>query len=260
MITSAALTAKFEQALSEGWGYIWGKRGQVWTAAAQAASTRTQTKQHGSQWIGRRVADCSGLFVWAFQELDEYIYHGSNTIWEKHTKTRGTLAGRVTLRAGMAVFQVSGSRRTHIGLYAGNGRCIEAKSTRLGVVESDISEWDEWAELAAVDYTASPAESLTLPRRTLRKGAQGTDVYELQQLLSASGYTCKADGIFGAATFSAVKEYQAAMGLTSDGVVGPATWETLEAPAPAPTLPTQTLEERVAALEDAVGQILNRIA
>ena len=36
MITAQALTVKFEQALKEKWGYIWGTSGETWTAAKQA--------------------------------------------------------------------------------------------------------------------------------------------------------------------------------------------------------------------------------
>ena len=81
MISAKALRDAFQQALSEEWGYIWGTRGQTWTQASQNKATRAMTVKYGSKWIGRRVADCSGLFVWAYKLHNESIYHGSNTIF-----------------------------------------------------------------------------------------------------------------------------------------------------------------------------------
>ena len=37
MIQTKDLITLFRQALSEGWGYIWGTAGETWTAAKQAA-------------------------------------------------------------------------------------------------------------------------------------------------------------------------------------------------------------------------------
>ena len=67
MINSADLIAKFRQAQSEGFGYIWGERGGVWTQAKQDKATREQTIKYGQKWVGKKVADCSGLFSWAFK-------------------------------------------------------------------------------------------------------------------------------------------------------------------------------------------------
>lgn len=53
-------------------------------------------------------------------------------------------------------------------------------------------------------------------------GNRGTDVKAIQYLLNLSP-----DGVFGSGTQTAVKNFQAARGLTADGVVGPATWERL---------------------------------
>lgn len=63
--------------------------------------------------------------------------------------------------------------------------------------------------------------------KTLRKGATGTEVMQLQRALNRAGCDLTVDGIFGNDTYNAVLAYQATHGLTIDGVVGPNTWEKL---------------------------------
>lgn len=58
---------------------------------------------------------------------------------------------------------------------------------------------------------------------TLKKGSKGNEVKELQGLLHIFQ-----DGIFGAITEEAVKEFQRANGLTPDGIVGDKTWAKLK--------------------------------
>jgi spore germination protein YaaH len=63
---------------------------------------------------------------------------------------------------------------------------------------------------------------------TLRRGARGPVVRELQQLLVNWGYNPgPIDGIFGIKTEQAVFQFQWDRGLTADGIVGPITWQAL---------------------------------
>ncbi|MDX3770510.1 MULTISPECIES: glycoside hydrolase domain-containing protein [unclassified Streptomyces] len=67
-------------------------------------------------------------------------------------------------------------------------------------------------------------------RPTLQSGSTGTDVKRLQRaLIAARGQTLTIDGDFGPATTTAVKAYQTAQGLTSDGIVGNLSWSALQA-------------------------------
>ena len=63
----------------------------------------------------------------------------------------------------------------------------------------------------------------------LRAGARGAQVKAVQTALPrwALSDFLKVDGIFGPATEAAVKSFQSALGLTSDGAVGPATGRAL---------------------------------
>ena len=73
--------------------------------------------------------------------------------------------------------------------------------------------------------TASPSTSGEI----LKKGSRGPAVQELQRKLTSLGYNTKGtDGIFGANTDQAVRQFQKARGLKVDGIVGPSTKKVLE--------------------------------
>lgn len=62
---------------------------------------------------------------------------------------------------------------------------------------------------------------------TVKNGSKGSDVTALQNVLNKKGYSLTADGIFGAKTEEAVKDFQKKNGLTVDGICGPKTWAAL---------------------------------
>lgn len=63
---------------------------------------------------------------------------------------------------------------------------------------------------------------------TLKNGSKGNDVKTLQTALNKVGnYGLTVDGIFGAKTEAAVRNYQTKKGLSVDGIVGTKTWEAL---------------------------------
>ena len=67
----------------------------------------------------------------------------------------------------------------------------------------------------------------------IKKGSSGEEVRTAQRLLKSMGYKGKdgkalsTDGRYGTNTDYAVRNYQSAEGLDSDGVVGAKTWEHL---------------------------------
>jgi peptidoglycan hydrolase-like protein with peptidoglycan-binding domain len=63
----------------------------------------------------------------------------------------------------------------------------------------------------------------TEARRTLRRGAQGETVKELQVLLGVPG-----DGVFGRLTVEAVVRLQQRQKIAIDGIVGPETWSVID--------------------------------
>lgn len=260
MITQAALIQKFRFALTEKWGYIWGTAGEVWTQSKQNALAQEFIKEfgtgwkdndkakkkdkyrgalNGSKWIGHTVADCSGLFSWAFKQLGGYMYHGSNTMWNSYCTNKGQLTkkGRTdgqTLKPATAVFTGNDSNKGHVGLYVGNDTVIEASGTNAGVITTTISggKWTFWGELKGVDYgtgtTHIPVVEQTKP--TLKRGNKGKWVTELQTILKSKGYDLGSygvDGDFGKCTEAAVRQFQLDNDLVADGVVGAKTWDAL---------------------------------
>ena len=64
-------------------------------------------------------------------------------------------------------------------------------------------------------------------KKQISYGSSGSDVSELQTLLNQNGYNLNVDGIFGAKTQAAVKDYQQKNSLSVDGIVGTNTWGAL---------------------------------
>ena len=165
MIKSQELVELFRYALENIWGYIWGTAGVEWTKAKQDAMNKTTeskyagSRQYGAKWIGHMVADCSGLFSWAFSQLGGSIYHGSDTIWHSYCLNKGELLkgsrdDGQELKPGTAVFTHSSEKRGHIGLFVGDGLVIEAAGAKAGVITSNVTDkkWVEWGELKGVEY------------------------------------------------------------------------------------------------------------
>ena len=251
MISTQQLTDRFRQALTEKWGYIWGTAGENWTAAKQKELEKTtdkdraQGREYGSKWIGKRVADCSGLFSWAFKQLGGYMYHGSDTMYRKYCVTKGELkkgkrSDNAALKPGTAVFVWNGSKYSHVGLFVGDNTVIEDMGPINGVTTSRVTagKWTHWGELTGVLYgnagsavseNSDPVKPAGKP--TLRRGSKGNAVRELQTMLLKLGYDlgpCGVDGDFGKATEAAVKSFQSDHRLEVDGVVGQKTYAELE--------------------------------
>lgn len=267
-MTAQEIVDLFKQALAEKWGYIFGQSGTLWTQSDQNTKVKYMEKNyganwkkdadakaskyynsalHGSKWIGHHVADCSGMFVWAYRQYKKSIAHGSTSIYKSYCSTKGKLtdALKKTLLPGTAVFTGDAeNNHPHVGLYVGNGKVIEAQGVDAGVCTSNLSatKWKWYGQLKAVDYSAESADlppsapapaddklpTAHLP--TLKKGCTGEYVTLLQTKLMNKGYDLGkygVDGDFGSATLAAVKAFQRDNGLEVDGVVGGNTWTKL---------------------------------
>jgi peptidoglycan hydrolase-like protein with peptidoglycan-binding domain len=73
-------------------------------------------------------------------------------------------------------------------------------------------------------------EDAVFSHPVVRRGSTGNAVRRVQKRLTLAGYDAGGvDGIFGAATEAGVKALQRDSGLARDGVVGPQTWNAIDA-------------------------------
>jgi len=213
------------------WGYVLGGQGELytrelaekWGAARRCGKSRRYFEKDCARWFGRRVVDCSGMIVEAFRmRKEDFGDRSADSFFHSFTTERGDIAA-LPEEPGVIVW-----KKGHIGVYAGDGRVIEARGYRYGVVESELSaqRWTDWGRLKEVDYKEQPVPARMEFRRELRykrNMMRGQDVRDLQTLLARAGQSPgAADGVFGRRTRDAVKSFQRAAGLPADGVAAQA--------------------------------------
>jgi peptidoglycan hydrolase-like protein with peptidoglycan-binding domain len=84
-----------------------------------------------------------------------------------------------------------------------------------------LSDYDDNYLGEVLSALGNPASSV------LKKGSSGPAVVDLQQKLNRLGYGVSTDGQFGPVTETAVKKFQASVGLTADGIAGSMTLNAL---------------------------------
>lgn len=90
----------------------------------------------------------------------------------------------------------------------------------------DLYLWD--AEVLGRPVAKQPVLTPAQYYPTLKRGITSDYVLHWQRFLNISGYFCgNEDGVFGANTEAAVKQWQAAHGLKPDGIIGAKTWSAL---------------------------------
>ncbi|MEG4572022.1 peptidoglycan-binding protein [Microcoleus sp. N3A4] len=116
---------------------------------------------------------------------------------------------------------------------------VSAFQESKGLKSDGIVDKETWTALAADPAPAretvqskAPIESNAAvpgnPPTVLNKGAVGSKVKTLQVRLEIQGYDPgPIDGIFGARTATAVKNFQKFKGFTADGMVDETTWKAL---------------------------------
>lgn len=125
-----------------GCGYVYGSQGEVMTKGLLDTLIKRFGRSHyyfdgysAEKWLGKQCFDCSGLIVWALEQLGlirtDLTADGLYQLCEPVQKSK--------LEVGDLVFyQNSNGYKNHVGVYIGNGRVIHARGTAYGVVETEM--------------------------------------------------------------------------------------------------------------------------
>lgn len=199
-----------------------------------------------SKYFGTRVCDCAGLIKWflwsdnmknknpTYKASEDY---GATGLYSK-CSTRGKLANNATY-PGYLVFKGSDTVKSHVGVYIGNNKVIEAKGHLSGVIESELDHtWKYYGKLDFIKYNDTPAptpayKQINVETYQVQKGCTCYCVGIIQTLLNDIGYKgldgnrLVIDCIFGGNTEKAVKDFQKDNKLGCDGIVGVKTWKAL---------------------------------
>lgn len=146
-----------------------------------------------------------------------YIRHDDHTV----TRYYHLSYGSVSVKKGDKVF-----RGEEIGIMGATGM-VTGKHLHFQIEIDDKPVDPVPFILGDITFIKDVSERKTITLLKLSKGSKSTDVRFLQYLLFLHGKSLAFDGVFGAKTQSAVKDFQKESGLDADGVVGVLTWTKL---------------------------------
>lgn len=246
-----------------GWPYVYGAWGALCTPAerrkrysdshptikSKCQNFSGKGSCSGCKWLpdGIRVRcfDCRGFTYWILKNAYGTTLKGQGATSQWNTESNWAAKGVIadmpkdTL---VCLFVQKGTKMNHTGLGL-NNETVECSNGVQHFTKRN-KKWTHWAipaggQVPAPDPDPEPDPGESRP--TLRRGSTGAYVKLAQAELINRGYdlgSYGADGKFGKMTEAAVRQFQADRGLTVDGVIGPATWEELDA---APVSETYTV-------------------
>ena len=110
---------------------------------------------------GKQVFDCAGL-VKSILILNKYNSKddlGATGIYSKCSK-KGAVSKVSDLKVGTLLFKGTDKQKTHVGVYIGDNKIVEAKGHAYGVVTSSYSStFKFWAEYYGVDYSEQATQT-----------------------------------------------------------------------------------------------------
>ena len=129
-------------------------------------------------------------------------------------------------------------KQGHVGVYIGDGMCVEAKGIRYGTVKTPVknTKWLYGLTYGDMeyDYTTKVIGSKRVknpfaePTMLLRHGSRGEGVMWLQYELNEAGFGLTVDGIFGDKTLAALLAFQQSCKIEVDGICGKETRNSLK--------------------------------
>ena len=173
-----------------------------------------------------RCEDCSGLAVKFL--LDHGILK-SDTSADGLFKKIEQEVSLDEIKAGDYLFMGTEEKKTHVGYAISSKYAIESKGRDDGVVQTKISERG-WVWVKRPNWYKDVIDVPVLRRELYLASPymKGDDVKTAQFMLERNGCnpgTC--DGVFGANTDKATREFQRLHNLKDDGIIGKNTAEAL---------------------------------
>ena len=220
-------------------GRISGSYGKLTKAAVEAfqrangltadgiAGVRTQTKLYSTGAVpasavstgGTTVTDATGSAGVSYTTLKAGMSGDAVKLMQQKLKDLGYYGGAVTGSFGNVTWEAVRAFQRANGLTADG----VAGPKTLAALYGTTGGTSSGSGTGTGSTTTGSSDTVTV-NATLQVGSRGTDVKNLQTRLKELGYlTGSADGVFGTATETAVKAFQKANSLTSDGVAGPRT-------------------------------------
>ena len=192
--------------------------------------------------LGKKNTDCSGL-IYGYRNKNLGSYQLYST-----AKKRMPITEVDKFAPGVVLW-----KKGHVGVYVGDGWCVEAKGINYGVVMTKVSEqnWQYGLTFDDMEYVyaekvvgvskginpyAEPKITVTSKLNAILKGKKsgeyvnkGEEVRWVQWELVEAGFDLDEDGSCGKKTLEAIIEFQKSCKLEPDGLVGPATRKALKA-------------------------------
>lgn len=181
----ASELVKFAQS-KLGTPYVYGMKGAIMTKDKFQWLKKTYPsyiRVSDEKKIGKVCVDCSGLISWATGKQ-------RNSTNYKSTATKVLTIDKIAQAVpGCAVW-----RSGHIGIYIGNGKCIEARGSSYGTVETKVAERDFthilW--LCDIDYTEEVQEpvkpTITSKVATKKAASKNKALYDAEYKVSGCSW------------------------------------------------------------------------